>query len=113
MAWGGDAYLVSEAIRIADDGQRAMGACRSVLCPICCWFIFLCCFAWRAGGGVSSAFLRGALFGLVCYATYDLTNWATIRDWPVIVSVVDMVWGAVMAGSVSALAVLVVRSFFG
>jgi uncharacterized membrane protein len=41
-----------------------------------------------------SAMLRGALFGLVAYATYDLSNLATLRDWPVQVAVVDMAWGA-------------------
>jgi uncharacterized membrane protein len=45
--------------------------------------------------------LYGALFGLIAYATYDLTNLATIKDWPVIVTVVDLVWGMVVAGLVS------------
>jgi uncharacterized membrane protein len=40
------------------------------------------------------AMLRGALFGLVAYGTYDLTNLATLRDWPVQVAWVDMAWGA-------------------
>ncbi len=47
------------------------------------------------------ALLFGALFGLVCYATYDLTNLAVAKDWPVIVTVVDLIWGAVLAGSVA------------
>lgn len=47
------------------------------------------------------ALLFGALFGLVCYATYDLTNLAVAKDWPVIVTVVDLVWGAVLGGVVS------------
>lgn len=45
---------------------------------------------------------RGALFGLVTYATYDLTNLATLRDWPVVVTVVDLAWGVVLASSVAA-----------
>ncbi|NLS76977.1 MAG: DUF2177 family protein [Chloroflexi bacterium] len=45
---------------------------------------------------------RGALFGLVSYATYDLTNLATIKDWPLLVTVVDMVWGAALSAAVSA-----------
>jgi uncharacterized membrane protein len=44
----------------------------------------------------------GAFFGLVAYATYDLTNLATMRDWPLIVTIVDMAWGAVLSGSVAA-----------
>lgn len=47
------------------------------------------------------ALLFGALFGLVCYATYDLTNLAIARDWPLLVTIVDLIWGAVLAASVS------------
>jgi uncharacterized membrane protein len=47
------------------------------------------------------ALLYGALFGLVCYATYDLTNLAVAKDWPLLVTLVDLAWGAVLAASVS------------
>lgn len=47
------------------------------------------------------ALLFGALFGLVCYATYDLTNLALAKDWPLLVTIVDLIWGAVLAASVS------------
>jgi uncharacterized membrane protein len=43
----------------------------------------------------------GALFGLIAYATYDLTNLATLKDWPLIVTMADLAWGTVLAGSVS------------
>lgn len=43
----------------------------------------------------------GALFGFVTYATYDLTNLATLKDWPVLVTLVDLIWGATLAASVS------------
>jgi uncharacterized membrane protein len=45
--------------------------------------------------------LFGALFGFITYATYDLTNLATLKDWPVLVTIVDLIWGAVLAASVS------------
>jgi uncharacterized membrane protein len=45
--------------------------------------------------------LRGALFGLIAYATYDLTNLATLKDWPLIVTVVDLIWGTVLSTAVS------------
>ena len=51
----------------------------------------------------------GALFGLVTYATYDLTNLATLRGWPVLVTVVDLVWGAVLAASVSTATYFIAR----
>lgn len=50
----------------------------------------------RGETSLGGTVLRGALFGLVAYAAYDLTNQATIRDWPLIVTVVDMAWGAAL-----------------
>ena len=47
------------------------------------------------------AILFGALFGLITYATYDLTNLATMKDWPFLVTVVDLIWGTVLAASIS------------
>jgi uncharacterized membrane protein len=44
---------------------------------------------------------KGALFGLITYATYDLTNLATLKDWPFTVVWVDLIWGTVLVGSVS------------
>lgn len=52
-------------------------------------------------GSWMHALLFGALFGLVCYATYDLTNLAVTKDWPLLVTIVDLAWGAVLAASVS------------
>ncbi len=53
-------------------------------------------FAVRPGlsGGTSAALLNGALLGGLAYATYDLTNQATMKVWPVHVTLVDIVWGA-------------------
>jgi uncharacterized membrane protein len=48
-----------------------------------------------------NAVLFGAFFGLVTYSTYDLTNLATLKDWPLLVTVVDLVWGMVLSASVS------------
>ena len=44
------------------------------------------------------ALLWGALFGLFAYATYDLTNLATLKIWSLRVSLIDMAWGAVLTG---------------
>lgn len=51
-------------------------------------------FALAPSKNIGAAALRGALFGLVAYATYDLTNQATLRDWPWHVTVIDLCWGA-------------------
>ena len=58
------------------------------------------------------ALLYGALFGLICYATYDLTNLATLKDWPLVVTIVDLIWGTVLGGTVSFIAALLGRSLF-
>ncbi len=55
----------------------------------------------------------GAFFGFVAYATYDLTNQATLRDWPFVVTVVDMLWGALLSGVVSTLTYLLATKVFG
>jgi uncharacterized membrane protein len=45
--------------------------------------------------------LKAALFGLITYATYDLTNLATVKEWPLIITVVDLIWGMVLSTVVS------------
>jgi len=59
------------------------------------------------------AVLAGAFFGLVAYATYDLTGLAVIRNWSVLLTVVDMAWGMFLTASVSGLTYLVATSFLG
>ena len=48
-----------------------------------------------------TAMIYGALFGFFAYATYDLTNIATIQDWPVKMSAVDMIWGTFLTATAS------------
>ncbi len=50
---------------------------------------------------LKTTLLRAALFGLIAYATYDLTNLATVKDWPLIVTIVDLIWGTVVSVAVS------------
>jgi len=56
---------------------------------------------------LTHALLFGAFFGLVTYATYDLTNLATLKEWPMLVTVVDLIWGMVLSASVSAITYLI------
>ena len=63
-----------------------------------------------AAGAPVRALALGALFGLISYATYDLSNLATLKDWPVIVTVVDLVWGTTLGGVVSWAAAALGRS---
>ena len=60
-------------------------------------------------GSWKHALIFGALFGFVAYATYDLTNLATLKDWPLIVTIVDLIWGAVLTASVSTITYWVVN----
>lgn len=54
-------------------------------------------------GDLTKAVIAGVIFGFVAYATYDLTNLATLKQWPLKITVIDMVWGAVLSGSVAAI----------
>ena len=58
------------------------------------------------------ALYQGMLLGLIAYATYDLTNHATLRGWKPIVTVVDIVWGTILTGTVAALAVTIAHYWF-
>ena len=54
------------------------------------------------GSGWGMTLTLGALFGLFAYATYDLTNLATLRGWPVGLSLIDMAWGTVVSAASAA-----------
>jgi uncharacterized membrane protein len=54
------------------------------------------------------ALFYGALFGLITYATYDLTNLATMKDWPLLVTIVDLAWGMMLSASVAVITYLIV-----
>jgi uncharacterized membrane protein len=58
------------------------------------------------------ALLLGALFGLITYATYDLTNLATLKDWPLLVTLVDLVWGTVLGAVVSVVTYFIARALW-
>ena len=61
-----------------------------------------------ADGKVLKAFLYGALYGFVTYSTYDATNLAVIKDWSVVVTVVDIIWGMIICSLSSGLTVWIV-----
>ncbi len=57
---------------------------------------------------LKQAALNGAFFGFITYATYDLTNLATLEGWPIIVTLVDIAWGSFIGMSVSAITYLII-----
>ncbi|HCT63339.1 MAG TPA: DUF2177 domain-containing protein [Erysipelotrichaceae bacterium] len=60
----------------------------------------------------SQLLIRAMLFGFITYATYDLTNLATVRDWPITITIIDLIWGTTLSTSVSVISFLIITNFF-
>ncbi|MDR6945901.1 putative membrane protein [Pseudomonas sp. 2957] len=71
----------------------------------CVVFVVLPALSWQRAAKL------GALLGLVAYGTYDLTNWATLRDWSVQVSLMDWAWGTVATAVACTVGYLVAKRF--
>ena len=57
------------------------------------------------------ALLGGGLFGLITYGTYDLTNLATLKDWPILITVLDIVWGTFLNGMTASISFYIISLF--
>lgn len=64
-----------------------------------------------SNNSISQVALHGLLFGLIAYATYDLTNLAIMKDWPYLVTLVDIAWGSILALIVSTLTYFIYNKF--
>jgi uncharacterized membrane protein len=62
-------------------------------------------------GTLLSAAVYGALFGVLAYGTYDLTNFATLKNWTLQITIADMIWGAFASATVCVVATYVARHF--
>lgn len=60
-------------------------------------------------GSIGYALYAGALFGLVAYATYDLTNLATMKGFPLKITIIDLIWGTFVTTAVSVITFLFVK----
>lgn len=60
-------------------------------------------------GSLSSVIVPAMLFGFMTYATYDLTNLATLKDWPLLVTGVDLLWGTFLSTGVSVISYLILQ----
>ena len=60
---------------------------------------------------LSNVALYGAIVGFLAYGTYDMTNLATLRNWPAMLSVIDMLWGTVLSASVATVSAICTRYF--
>ena len=54
-----------------------------------------------------------AAFGFFAYATYDLTNWATLKDWPSTIVFIDLAWGTILSGTVATAGYLIATKVLG
>lgn len=62
-------------------------------------------------GSYLYALVVGAIYGLITYATYDMTNLATLKDWPLLISIIDIIWGTVL-NALTALISFFIINFF-
>lgn len=61
----------------------------------------------------ASLVLAGGFFGFVTYATYDLTNYATLKGFPLKIVVLDLLWGTFVSGAVASIAYAIYTKFVG
>lgn len=57
------------------------------------------------------AIIAGGFFGLIAYGTYDLTNLATIKDWPLNITIIDLIWGTFLNATTSGITYMIVQKF--
>lgn len=104
LTWLGRGFYVSEIGGLLREKPDLDAAGAFYALYVTGLLVFVLRPAWLAGS-VSQALIYGALFGLVAYGTYDLTNLAVLKGFTTRIAIIDMVWGAVLSGVSSALAV--------
>lgn len=58
---------------------------------------------------LTNLMIRAAFFGFITYATYDLTNLATIKNWPLNITIIDLIWGTTLSTSVSVISYFIIK----
>lgn len=101
MAWSYCQEFLCQADWFPDEVQYKLASGHYFLFVIHCRISAICYYTAMQKNSWLQVLLLGALFGLITYATYDLTNLATIKDWPVLVTIIDLIWGMTVAGAVS------------
>lgn len=61
-------------------------------------------------GSLAYAALVGGFFGFITYATYDITNLATLKDWPIVSTVVDIIWGTVLCSATASVSFIILTA---
>jgi uncharacterized membrane protein len=75
--------------------------------------VFFAVWPGVTAGSIMTAALYGAIFGFVAYATYDMTGLAVIEGFGLRIAIIDMVWGAVLSGTVAAIGAAATRIIMG
>jgi uncharacterized membrane protein len=60
-------------------------------------------------GEWTKALINGLIFGFITYSTYDLTNLATLQNWPIKITIIDLIWGTSLGGSVSTISYWIIN----
>lgn len=82
---------------------------------ICFYLLFIAALVFfiinpaLAKNSMNYALFAGAFFGLITYATYDLTNLATLKDWPLKLTIIDLVWGTSLSALTSTISFTVIK----
>jgi uncharacterized membrane protein len=72
--------------------------------------VFFAVYPAITGDSWQRAAINGVFLGLIAYGTYDMTNLATLKDWPLSVSLVDLAWGGVITGVSATLGLMMTRA---
>jgi uncharacterized membrane protein len=64
-------------------------------------------------GSIATAVIHGAVVGFMAYATYDLTNQSTLKNWSTTLTVADLIWGTVLSAAASGVGFWVTERIFG
>lgn len=75
--------------------------------------VFLCVNPALESENWTKALINGAILGFLAYGTYDITNMATLRDWPIMMSVIDVTWGTTLTGLASISGYFAVKVYLG
>jgi uncharacterized membrane protein len=94
--------------RMADGGLDPIWPIAALVYPVIA--LGLAVFVLSRASSPANAALLGALFGMISFSVYDLTNHATLRDWKTVMTLVDIGWGGVSCGLASFVAATVSRA---
>jgi uncharacterized membrane protein len=94
--------------RMADGGLDPIWPIAALVYPVIA--LGLAVFVLSRSTSPANAAMLGALFGMISFSVYDLTNHATLRDWPAAMTVIDIAWGGISCGLASFVAATLSRT---